>query len=59
MNKIAYGAGRLVTEYKTMRKPDRKTLMKDSVRITGTAVISAIVLKIVDTGFAALLGLLL
>ena len=42
-----------------MHKPDRKTLIKDTFRIGGTAVAAGIVFKIVDTGFAALLGLIL
>lgn len=59
MKKIVCGVTRLVTEYKTMHKPDRRTLMKDTVRIAGTAMVCAAVLKIVDTGFAALLGAVL
>lgn len=50
---------RLYKEYKTMHKPDRKTLMKDSARIAGSAVCLGIALKIIDTGFAALLGSIL
>ena len=59
MKKICYGVKRLITEYKNMHKPDRKTLIKDTFRIGGTAVAAGIVFKIVDTGFAALLGLIL
>lgn len=59
MKGIAYGARRLVTEYKTMHKPDRHTLVKDTVRITGSAIILAVILKMTDMVFAALLGLLL
>lgn len=50
---------RLACEYKAMYKPDRRTLAKDTCRIAGTAVIAAIVLKITDAGFAALLGTIL
>lgn len=59
MKKICYGIKRLIIEYKTMHKPDRKTLMKDTFRIAGTAMAAGIILKIVDTGFAALLGFIL
>lgn len=59
MNKIKYTVKRLNTEYQRLHKPDRKTLWKDTVRVVATAAVSAVVLKIVDTGFAALLGLLL
>lgn len=59
MNKIKYTVRRLNTEYKLLRKPDRKTLWKDTVRVVVTAAVSAVALKIVDTGFAALLGLFL
>jgi hypothetical protein len=50
---------RLATEYKVMYKPDGRTLILDTIRIAGTAAVSAVVLKVVDTGFAALLGALL
>lgn len=59
MKKIKYTLKRLATEYQTTHKPDRRRLMKDTVRIAGTAFIGAVVLKLVDTGFAALLGLVL
>ncbi len=59
MKKIKYCVRRLITEYKAMHKPDGKTLMKDTVRITGTAITAAVILKVVDTGFAALLGAIL
>lgn len=59
MKTISYGVKRLITEYKTMHKPDGKTLVKDTVRTMSTAVCAGIVLKIVDTGFAALLNLIL
>lgn len=59
MKKIKYGVKHLVTEYKSMHKPTRRVLMKDTLRITGTAVAAAVVLKIVDTGFAALLNMIL
>lgn len=59
MKKISYGIKRLITEYKSMHKPDRQTLMKDTFRIAGTAMAAGIVLKMVDTGFAAILGLIL
>lgn len=50
---------RLVTEYKAMHKPTFRTLVKDTARITGTAMAAAVILKIVDTGFASLLDLFL
>lgn len=59
MKKIKYCFKRLGAEYKAMHKPDGKTLMKDTMRIMGSAAAAAIVLKLVDTGFAALLGLIL
>ena len=59
MKKITYCMKRLATEYKVMYKPDGRTLILDTIRIAGTAAVSAVVLKAVDTGFAALLGALL
>lgn len=50
---------RLGAEYRSMHRPDKKTLVKDTARTAGTAFIAAAVLKIVDTGFAAVLGLIL
>lgn len=50
---------RLIAEYKVMHKPDKKTLMQDTYRIAGSAILAGVVLKVVDTGFAALLGLFL
>ena len=37
MKKIKYCFKRLGAEYKAMHKPDGKTLMKDTVRIMGSA----------------------
>ena len=59
MKKITYCMKRLATEYKVMYKPDGRTLIRETIRIAGTAAVSAVVLKVVDTGFAALLGALL
>lgn len=59
MKKIRYIGHRLITEYKTMYKPDGHTLMQSTFRIAGTAAVGAVVFKIVDTGFAALLGIIL
>ncbi len=59
MKKITYCMKRLATEYKVMYKPDGRTLILDTIRIAGTAAVAAVVLKVVDTGFAALLGALL
>lgn len=59
MKKIKNGMRRLVTEYKVMHKPDGKTLMKDTFRIMGTATAAAVILKIADTGFMIILGLLI
>lgn len=59
MKKITYCMKRLATEYKVMYKPDGRTLILDTIRIAGTAAVVAVVLKVVDTGFAALLGALL
>ena len=59
MKKIKYIFHRLTVEYKTMHKPAGKELMKNSLKVTGTAVGAAVVLKVVDTGFAALLALIL
>lgn len=59
MKKIAYCMKRLATEYKAMHKPTGRELMTDTARIAGTAAVAAVVLKVVDTGFAALLGALL
>lgn len=59
MKKIGYAVHRLALEYKGMHRPGRKELLKKSARVTGTAAIAAVILKIVDTGFAAFLALIL
>lgn len=59
MKKIGYIAHRLVLEYKNMHKPAWKELLGNTARTAGTAVAAAVVLKVVDTGFAALLALIL
>lgn len=59
MRKIGYGIRRLMTEYRGLYKPDRKTLVKDTARIAGTTFFAAAVLKLADTGFAALLALVI
>ena len=56
MKKITYCMKRLATEYKVMYKPDGRTLMLDTIRIAGTAAVAAVVLKVVDTGFAGAPG---
>ena len=58
MKKIAYVFKRLGAEYKVMHKPDRKTLVIDTTRIMGTAIVAGAVLRAVDFGFSTLLGLL-
>lgn len=59
MKKIKYILGRLKTEYKGMYKPSGHELFVETAKIAGCAGVSAVVLKLVDTGFAALLGLIL
>lgn len=59
MKKITYAVKRLATEYKNMHKPGGRELIKDSLKITCTAVACALILKVIDTGFGALLGLIL
>lgn len=59
MKKITYGMGRLAMEFKALHKPGGKMLIRDTVRIMGSAACAAAILKAVDTGFAALLGLVL
>ena len=59
MKKLKYIVRRLVVEYKGMYKPDAKTLMRTSAKVTGTAVAAALVLKAVDLGFGAVLALVL
>lgn len=49
---------RLAQEYRLMEKPRMKRLSEDTVRIAGTALILAVALKMIDTGFAAALGML-
>lgn len=50
---------KLVMEYKGMHKPGRKELAIDTARIVAISGICAVALKIIDTGFAALLGAVL
>lgn len=59
MKKIGHIFRRLAAEYSVMHKPARKELVKNSLKVTGTAACAAVVLKLVDTGFAALLSLIL
>lgn len=59
LSKIKYVCGRLVTEFRVMHKPGPKELAIDSARVTATAFVAAVVLKLVDTGFSALLSLIM
>lgn len=59
MKKTKHIFHRLCAEYKAMRKPSGRELVIETSKIAGCACIAAIMLKIVDTGFAALLGLIL
>lgn len=59
MKKIKYILQRLKTEYKGMYKPSGHELFVETAKIAGCAGMSAVALKLVDTGFAALLGLIL
>lgn len=49
----------LKKEYGALHKPSGKELMTETIKIAGCSCICAIALKIVDIGFAALLGLIL
>lgn len=59
MSKIKHIFHRLGAEYKAMHKPSGRELVIWTSKIAGCACIAAVALKIVDTGFAALLGLIL
>lgn len=59
MSEMKHILHNLKTEYKMMHKPSGRELITETAKIAGCSCAGAMVLKLVDTGFAALLGLML